>query len=177
MLLFLIGMPGSGKSYWMEQLAAQLRYRAVDMDHAIAAQTGKTIPELFAISEEHFREAERKVLLALVQQPGEHIVIATGGGAPAYKNNMDLMKAAGCVLYLQSDMENLLSNLDKSAIPRPLLANGSRKEQAEKLSALYRQRKEIYEQAHATIATDTASLATFAEAIKQYLSNQNTTDL
>jgi shikimate kinase len=177
MLIFLIGMPGSGKSYWMEQLAEQLQYSAVDMDHLITEQTGKTIPELFAISEEHFREAERKVLLSLTAQTNANIVIATGGGSPVYKDNMNLMKAAGCVLYLQTELESLLSNVEKSGTPRPLLVNGSRKELAEKLSAIYRQRKEIYEQAHAIIATGTASLATFAQAIQQYLANRNTNDL
>lgn len=168
-------MPGSGKTYWMEQLAAQLHYRGVDMDQFIEEQTGSTIPELFAISEEHFRAQEKFALEAIIHLYPDKVVIATGGGAPCYKNNMAEMKTAGCVIYLETAIESLLSNVKKPGVPRPLLANGAGKELAEKLSALYRQRKEIYEQAHIKINADKATLATFADAITQYLSGQNPT--
>jgi shikimate kinase len=175
MRIFLIGMPGSGKTYWMAQLAEQLQYRGVDMDHFIEEQTGSTIPELFAISEEHFRAQEKFALEAIIHQYEDKVVIATGGGAPCYKDNMPEMKSAGCVIYLETAIESLLSNVKKSGVPRPLLANGASQELAEKLSALYRQRKEIYEQAHIKINVDKATLATFADAITQYLSDQNPT--
>lgn len=168
-------MPGSGKTYWMEQLAGQLHYRSVDMDHFIEGQTGSTIPELFAISEEHFRAQEKFALEAIIHQYPDKVVIATGGGAPCYKDNMPEMKAAGCVIYLETKIESLLSNVQKSGVPRPMLANGASQELAEKLSALYVQRKEIYEQAHIKINADKATLATFADAITQYLSDQNPT--
>jgi shikimate kinase len=168
-------MPGSGKTYWMAQLAEQLQYRGVDMDHFIEAQTGNTIPELFAIGEDHFRAQEKFALEAIIHQYEDKVVVATGGGAPCYKDNMQEMKAAGCVVYLETAIESLLSNVKKSGVPRPLLANGASQELAEKLSNLYRQRKEIYEQAHIKINADKATLATFADAITQYLSDQNPT--
>lgn len=175
MRIFLIGMPGSGKTYWMEQLAEQLHYRGVDMDQFIEKQTGKTIPELFAISEDHFRAQEKFALEAIIHQYEDKVVVATGGGSPCYKDNMREMMAAGCVVYLETAIESLLSNVKKSGVPRPLLANGASLELAEKLSDLYRQRKEIYEQAHIKIDADKATLATFADAITQYLSDQNPT--
>jgi shikimate kinase len=173
MRIFLIGMPGSGKSYWMAQLAQRLDYDAVDMDQFITEQSHKTIPELFAISEEHFREEERRALQSIIEQYKDKVVIATGGGSPVYKNNLQLMKDAGCVLYLETSMEALLSNIALQGVTRPMLVNGTRAELADKLSELYRQRKEIYEQAHAIIHADTATLVTFADAINKYLTDQN----
>jgi shikimate kinase len=168
-------MPGSGKTYWMEQLAQQLQYLGVDMDHFIEQQTGKTIPELFAVSEDHFRAQEKFALEAIIHQYEDKVVVATGGGSPCYRDNMQEMMAAGCVIYLESTIESLLSNVKKSGVPRPLLANGASQELAEKLSALYRLRKEKYEQAHIKINAEKATLATFADAITKYLSDQNPT--
>jgi len=173
MRIFLIGMPGSGKSYWMQQLGALLQYDMIDMDHYIEEREGCTIPQLFATGEHYFREKERAALEAVVAQYPGNTVIATGGGAPCYKDNLQQMKAAGCVIYLENDMEVLIANVAQQGIDRPLLANGSGKELAEKLSGLYRKRKEIYEQAHLKIAADKASLSTFAQAIEQYRSDHN----
>ena len=173
MRIFLTGMPGSGKSYWKEQLATLLQYSAADTDQLVEAKTGKKIPELFAEGEILFREKEREALLELIQQYPGKVVIATGGGAPCYKDNMELMKAAGCVLYLETSIERLISNVEGQGPTRPLLANGSRKELADKLSALYRNRKEIYEQAQVKIDAETATLSTFAAAIEKYLSDNN----
>jgi shikimate kinase len=173
MRIFLIGMPGSGKSYWMQQLAAYLGYDQVDMDRYMEKREGHTIPELFAAGEEIFREKEQTALEAVLQRYPGKTIIATGGGAPCYKDNLKIMKEAGCVIYLESNIEVLIANVAQQGIDRPLLANGSRKELAEKLSELYRKRKEIYEQAHLKITADKASLSTFAQAIEQYLSDNN----
>lgn len=173
MRIFLTGMPGSGKSYWMQQLAELLQYGMVDTDRFIEQREGASIPELFTRGEAHFREKERAALETIIQQYPDKVVIATGGGAPCYNDNLQLMKAAGCVIYLESDIEALIANIEEQGIDRPLLANGSRKELAEKLSELYRLRKEIYEQAHLKIEVNKASLSTFAEAINRYLSNNN----
>lgn len=173
MRIFLIGMPGSGKSYWMQQLAILLHYNMIDMDHYIEDREGRSIPELFAAGEDTFREKEKAALEAAIEQYAGKTVIATGGGAPCYKDNLQRMKAAGCVIYLESKIEVLIANVEQQGIDRPLLANGSRKELAEKLSELYRKRKEIYEEAHLKIAADKASLSTFAQAIEQYLSDNN----
>jgi len=173
MRIFLIGMPGSGKSYWARQVGELLHYRQVDMDHVIEAREGSSIPQLFQAGETYFREKEREALLAVLEQFADKVVVATGGGAPCYKDNLRLMKAAGCVIYLETELEALLANIEEQGLERPLLMNGNRQELAEKLSRLYRQRKEIYEQAHLKIDTGTANLSTFAAALEQYLSDNN----
>ncbi len=173
MRIFLTGMPGSGKSYWMQQLAERFHYQSVDMDHFIEAREQTSIPLLFRKGEEYFREREHAAVRAIIQQYPDKVIIATGGGAPCYKDNLQLMKENGCVLYLETSLEALLANITGQHIERPLLSNGDREELAGKLSELYRKRKEIYEQAHLKIDTDKASLSTFAQAIEQYLSDHN----
>ncbi|WP_118972790.1 shikimate kinase [Taibaiella koreensis] len=173
MRIFLIGMPGSGKSYWSHQLSDLLHYEQADMDRVIETREGSSIPQLFTIGEQYFREKEREALQAILEEFSDKIVVATGGGAPCYKDNLQVMKTAGCVLYLETPTEALLANIEQQGLERPLLANGNRQELAEKLSQLYRQRKEIYEQAHGKIDTVTANLSTFAATLEHYLSDNN----
>lgn len=173
MRIFLTGMPGSGKSYWMQQLAQQLHYRSVDMDHFIEAREQASIALLFSKGEAYFREKERAALLAIIEQYTGKVIIATGGGAPCYKDNLQLMKDNGCVIYLESTQETLLANIAQQHIERPLLRNDSAEDLAGKLSELYRKRKEIYEQAHVKMDTSKAGLSTFVQAIEQYLSDHN----
>lgn len=170
MRIFLTGMPGSGKTYWMQQVATMLQYRAVDMDHYITEQAQSSIAALFALGEAHFREKERAALQDIIRKYKSHVVIATGGGAPCYKDNLQLMQEAGCMIYLETPLEVLLANVQQPGVHRPLLENGTGMATAEKLSALYRERKEIYEQAPIKIDAVSATLATFAEAINTFLS-------
>ncbi len=68
--IFLLGFMGSGKSYWGRRLAESLQLPFVDLDAHIVAQTGKSIPELFAEhGEEGFRTIEQQQLLELLEQP------------------------------------------------------------------------------------------------------------
>lgn len=169
MRIFLIGMPGSGKTHWMKQLATVLDYDAIDMDVYITEHHQKSIPELFAVSEEHFREKEQQALLDIIAGHKEQIIISTGGGAPMYGDNMQLMKANGCVVYIDTSITALVRNVSLSKNKRPLLTNNSDEELVRKLNMLYRERQKKYEEAHIKIDGDNISLATFAAEIKAYI--------
>ena len=56
--IVIIGMPGSGKTTFGSALAKRLGREFVDADTYIEEREQQTIPELFAISEDRFREAE-----------------------------------------------------------------------------------------------------------------------
>lgn len=78
-VLVLVGPPASGKSTVGRALAERLGVGFVDVDQAIEAATGKTIPEIFVDEgEPRFRELEREATLELVQRPA---VVSLGGGA------------------------------------------------------------------------------------------------
>lgn len=56
--IVLIGMPGCGKSTLGRCLAERLGRDFIDADPEIEKDAGKTIPELFAVSEDFFRRQE-----------------------------------------------------------------------------------------------------------------------
>ena len=76
--IVLIGMPGCGKSTLGRSLAEMLGRDFIDADPEIEKDAGKTIPELFAVSEDIFRKQEIRTTKRLSALQGK--VLAMGGG-------------------------------------------------------------------------------------------------
>jgi shikimate kinase len=163
--LFLIGMPGVGKSYWGAIVAQYIGLPFIDLDTLMTNSEGVSVTELFAkYGEAGFREIERKYLKQIISNKTEPSVIACGGGTPCFYDNMHLMKEAGRVVYLSADIDFLMGNLTKEENTRPLLTNKNTIRQ--KLEILYTQRKEYYHQAHYILQAKDISVATFVEILR-----------
>lgn len=114
-------MPSSGKSTLGRHLAKRLDYQFIDMDDIIENQELMTIPEIFKYKgEDYFRQVESKVLKEI--KPAQKLVIATGGGAPCFFDNIDFIKKNGTSIFLNVQPEDLLKRIQKSDINhRPLI--------------------------------------------------------
>ncbi len=156
--VFLVGFPGAGKSTAGAAAAAALGRGFVDLDDVIAAEAGRSTAALVAGDEPDFRRREAAALARLIATGGT-AVIATGGGAAAWGDNLARMRAAGLVIALAVDLDVALPRVAASG-PRPLLAR-SAAEQA----ALHAARTVVYRRAHATVVTDERSPAAVAAAI------------
>ena len=121
--IFLIGYMGSGKTTIAKVLANTLGYTFVDMDTHIEAKEFKSVSQIFAeLGEEKFRQMEQKCLHEVSEF--ENVVIATGGGAPCFFDNMDYMNAHGLTVYIKLSVDQLAERLENSrANKRPLLAD------------------------------------------------------
>ena len=65
MIVYLVGMPGSGKSTVGAELAGRFGVPFIDLDVEIARDDGRSVPEIFASDgEAAFRAMEAKALLA-----------------------------------------------------------------------------------------------------------------
>ena len=63
MRIYLIGLPGVGKSTVGKELANRIGYDYVDLDLYIEELMNKPIPEIFSeFGEDFFRELEKKAL-------------------------------------------------------------------------------------------------------------------
>ena len=163
-LVFLVGMPGAGKTYWGEKIAAARKVPFVDLDIFIAEQENASIPALFAMyGENGFREREQRHLKKAIGAAKYDIVVACGGGTPCFGDNMKIMLDAGTVIYLESDVALLLKHLKESTEVRPLLNN--RGELGAYLEDLLKKRARFYEQANYILQVKDISLATFAKII------------
>ena len=129
--IILIGMPGCGKSTFGKILAERLQLTFVDADTYLEQKEGKTIPELFAVSESCFRDAEERTIQELSQK--ENLVIATGGGVVKREINITRLKKSGRILFIDRKPEDIVSDVEVGT--RPLLAEG-----AQKVFGLYKER-------------------------------------
>ena len=117
MNIYLIGMPGSGKSTIGQILAQKLNKTFIDLDHEIAKETLMFVDEIFdQYGEAVFRKFETEALRRVGEL--ENIVVATGGGVVTVKENKALMN--GIVIYLDTEIE-IIEKRIKHDFPRPLL--------------------------------------------------------
>ena len=136
--IVLIGMPGSGKTTLGRYLADILNRDFIDADPEIEKDAGKTIPELFAVSEEHFREQETKTVRRLAKL--ENKVLAMGGGVVLREENITCLKENGLIVFLDRSPEDIIGDVDTGT--RPLLAAGR-----QRIYDLYAQRETLYRKA------------------------------
>lgn len=158
MRIFIVGMPGSGKSTLGRFLAKELDYSHVDTDRLVEEREG--IPPgaiILKKGEERFRELEREVLLDVLAM--DDVVISTGGGFPIFSGNMDLMTESSLVIYVRFDLNYLWRRLrfDRT---RPL-SNSYKK-----LFALFEERKPVYEKAQVTVSGSLKTRDTLRRVLK-----------
>ncbi len=150
MIIFLIGFMGSGKSTLGKRLAKKMSWEFMDMDKVLEEQEGMAVTQIFQEKgEAYFRETESLLLQSL--DPSMNRVVATGGGAPCHKNNMEVMNEKGVTVYLRMHECSLASRLEKARADRPLLKNIETAQLPEFIRQKLDEREPFYNQAHCII--------------------------
>jgi shikimate kinase len=157
MRIFLIGFMGSGKSHVGKRLAQQLSYEFMDADEHLEAQSGTSISDIFATrGEGAFRKLESAALKSLGTKG--NCIIATGGGAPCYFDNMEWMNANGVTVYLEVAPSILVERLLPRTANRPLLAGKSATELEAYIKMTLAERDLFYRQAEIILTQTTTEL-------------------
>jgi 3-dehydroquinate synthase/shikimate kinase/3-dehydroquinate synthase len=119
--VWLVGMPGSGKSATGRALAERLGLAFVDLDDEVERTTGRSVEEVFGSDgEAAFRELEARTLASVAGGPAA--VVATGGGAVMVEANRRLMRRTGRVWHLTVDAATARQRLAADPRARPLLS-------------------------------------------------------
>ncbi len=157
MRIYLIGYMGCGKSTLGKRLSMHTGLQFVDMDNYIEERNCKTIPQIFAEEgETEFRKKEQRALFELAEFTD--IIIATGGGAPCFFDNIKLMNRTGKTVYLNINPAILADRLLKSKTERPLIKGKSREELIAFIDETLKKRNEFYLQAQYQITTPDVDL-------------------
>ncbi len=154
MRIFLIGMPGSGKTTIGKSLARALDYHFVDTDELIIQKESKSIDLIFKDhGESYFRETERTVLKELTSS--EDIVIATGGGTPCFFDNIELMNKTGITIFLDVPVESLFQRINAGKNKnRPMVQGKNEQELKAFIQEKYGHRSQFYQQARIKLKGD-----------------------
>ena len=122
MKIFLTGMPGCGKSTFGRKVARELDLEFIDLDKEIIKAEELSVAEIFELKgEDHFRNIESQ-LLKDISLANDNFVLATGGGAPCFFDNMDFMNEQGSTVFIDTPIDILLERLNLSGInKRPLI--------------------------------------------------------
>jgi shikimate kinase len=160
-IVYLVGMPGSGKSTVGAELAARLGVPFIDLDVEIARDDGRGVPEIFASDgEAAFRAMEAKALLAASAH--DPAVIACGGGVVLEPANRITLRNTGTCVFLDVSLEVLASRVEPNA-DRPLIrADGD-------LERLLAQREGLYREFAAHVVDGSGEPGDVADAIVEEL--------
>ena len=137
-VIFIIGLPGSGKSAMSKMLANNLNYNLYDTDSYIEKKENKTITDIFTYNgENYFRDIESYVLEEISNL--SDIVVSTGGGIILREKNRKIMNEKGLTIFIDRKPEIILKNINIKK--RPLLAKNKNK-----LLELSKERDTLYKE-------------------------------
>jgi shikimate kinase len=161
MIIYLVGMPGAGKSVVGRELAGRLGVPFIDLDTEIERATGRTVAEIFgAEGEAAFRALEADALVkAGTQDPA---VVACGGGVVLEPANRITLRATGVAVYLDVPLEQLRERV-RPASDRPLIHEEG------DIERLLEQREPLYREFAAHVVDGGGTPGDVAAAIEEEL--------
>ncbi len=161
MIVYLVGMPGSGKSTVGPELAGLLGVPFVELDAEIERGQGTTVREIFEREgEARFRELEASALQEVATR--DPSVVSCGGGVVLEPANRVTLRATGEVVFLSVPLEVLHERV-RPAAERPLIR------EREDLERLFREREPLYREFAAHVVDASGSPGEVAEAIRREL--------
>ena len=142
-------MPGCGKSTFGRKVAREMELSFFDLDKEIINNEQRLISEIFDVEgEDYFRKIEAR-LLRDVSLNNDNFIMATGGGAPCFHDNMDFMNENGHTIYIDTPVETLIERLSLRGIEkRPLIKKMGQDNLLEGLTSKLNNRLPFYRKAN-----------------------------
>ncbi len=154
--IYLIGMPGCGKSTIGKIISEKLGLKHIDADEYLENKYSQSIPDIFKnFGEDDFRNKESIVIKELSKKT--NIIVSTGGGVVVRKENKAEMKKSGVVVFINTTPQNILAN--SSLEGRPLLSDKNR------IYDLYNKRIALYNDFADIIIDNNSSIEAAAQKI------------
>jgi len=165
--IFLMGMPGCGKSTFGKKLALKINYRFLDLDEYIENMSQTSINELFSEKGEHyFRNLESQYLNEIVAK-NEKLVISLGGGTPCFNDNLICIKNKGTSIFLEAPLKLLADRIINALSVRPMFKNLDYDQSIKKLEELKKTRYIFYNQANITVNVVDLKLSDLIQSINK----------
>ena len=161
MIVYLVGMPGSGKSTVGGEVAGRLGVPFVDLDAEIERRSGASVPEIFAREgEAGFRALEARELVDASRN--DPSVVACGGGVVLEPANRITLRNTGTCVYLDVPLA-ILEDRVRPAADRPLIRSDG------DLERLLTEREPLYREFAAHVVDGSGEPGDVADAILEEL--------
>jgi shikimate kinase len=160
-IVYLVGMPGAGKSVVGAELAGRLGVPFIDLDAEIERSVGASVSDIFdREGEAEFRAREAAALVdASTHDPA---VVACGGGVVLEPANRITLRNTGVAVFLDVPLDELRARVHPAA-DRPLVrAEGD-------MERLLAAREPLYREFAAHVVDGTAPPSDVADAIVEEL--------
>jgi len=166
MKLFLVGLPGSGKTTIGKDLSLILNIPFLDTDDIICERENTSIEEIFKLKgEDYFREYEKKVLHELIHLP--EFILSTGGGLPCFFDNMEVINKSGISIFLNVPPSIICKRLwTTDNGNRPLLQGKTEEGLLDFLKLKHRERFPYYSQSKVITNGDDLSAMKLIDELK-----------
>jgi shikimate kinase len=160
-IVYLVGMPGSGKSTVGAELAARLGVPFLDLDVEVERAEGRSITEIFqSDGESGFRAREARALVDVSKN--DPAVIACGGGVVLEPANRITLRNTGTCVFLDVPIDVLAARVRPDA-DRPLIrASGD-------LERILAEREPLYREFAAHVVDGAGDPGAVADAIVEEL--------
>lgn len=167
MKVFLIGLPGSGKTTLGRQIAELQNKEFVDLDEEIVRGERQRIVDIFQkLGESRFRELEKQYLEKWCLSETE-FVMATGGGTPCYHQNIELINKAGISVFLDEDISKITDRmLSGELAKRPLFAGQDQSAVANRIRQMKEERLPYYSRARLSFSSLELKAETISDQIR-----------
>ncbi|HWA35042.1 MAG TPA: shikimate kinase [Cyclobacteriaceae bacterium] len=168
MKIFLLGLPGCGKTTLGKELAEALHVPFVDLDAEIEKREEMPVREIFRTKKEEYFRRRESIELEQWCQSGRDFVMATGGGAPVFFDNIDKINGAGTSIFLDVSAKEIANRIMLTPLEeRPLFANANRETLKDQIEFMRSQRLHFYNRAHLILTGDSISITEMIDKIRK----------
>ena len=165
MNIILVGHIGSGKTSVGKKLAKIINSDFVDIDDLISNLHSKLKKEKLSVQdifkkygEEYFRTLEKKAVKKVIHM--KNCIISTGGGTLEDKENAEILKKNGKIIFLEVDID-ILAERARNQPSRPIFKGiepiTALKKMNEKRTPIFKQFSEVIIDASSNSVDETLS--------------------
>jgi len=158
----LVGLRGAGKSTVGQALATKLKMEFVELDERVEREAGMSTAEIFEFRGPTFyRELEASVLDGVLSSSGSQVV-AVGGGLVTAPASWRRLRELSFTVWLSASPSSHLLRVRAQGDLRPM---AGRPDALDELSAILRERTDLYSMAAMVVDTDALGVGGSVDAI------------
>ena len=144
---------GSGKTHWGRIWAKTNGLDFFDLDELIEKEVNRSITAIFEEEgEDYFRNKETAMLKNFTEK--ENFLLACGGGAPCFNDNMQWMNNSGTTVYISASPQYIFEKVAAEKDKRPLLKNLNAEELFFFIEQKLKEREPFYKQARIILSVN-----------------------